>query len=138
MKFLTSSAMNLSHATSSACGLCPSPVDSIEHALVSCLAMTEIRSWLYPELVNTVAQVKSNCDILRENPSAPVLTQFILDCTSLNLPQTLRIPADHPDIEKICKISRDWCYAISCEGLRLLKHQKQMKAKTTNNSQLVL
>ena len=97
-------------AISSACVLCPSPspVDSIEHALVSCLAMTEIRSRLYPELVNTVAQVKPNCDILRENPSAPVLTQFILDCTSLNLPQTLRIPADQPGIDKICKISRDW------------------------------
>ena len=122
-------------AISSACDLCPSPapVDSIEHALVSCLAMNEIRSRLYAELVNTIAQVQPNCNILQETPSAPVLTQFILDCTSLNLPQSIRIPAHNPGIVKICKISRDWCYAISCERLRLFRKHKQLKAKTTSN-----
>ena len=128
----------LSHSQPSispACDFCPSPapVDSIEHALVSCLPMTEIKSRLYAELVNTIAQVQPNCSILREIPTAPVLAQFILDCTSPNLPQSIRIPAHNPGIVKICKISRDWCFAISCERLRLSKQLKQMKAKTTNN-----
>ena len=97
------------------------------------MAMNEIRSRLYAELVNTIAQVQPNCNILREIPSAPILAQFILDCTSLNLPQSIRIPTHNPGIVKICKISRDWCYAISCERLCLFRKHKQLKAKTTSN-----
>ena len=50
-----------------------------------------------------------------------ILTQFILECTSLYLPDTYRIPAHNPGIAAVFKISRDWTYAISSERLRLLK-----------------
>ena len=86
-------------ATSSACVLCPSPspVDSIEHALVSCLAMTEIRSRLYPELVNTVAQVKPNCDILREYQGTGVMQSAVKDfaCLSTKNKWQQRRPITH-------------------------------------------
>ena len=106
---------------SSACELCLKNRDSIEHVLASCTATAEVRQRLYPELVNSVAQVQPMCSILLCYPSPSILTQFILDCSSLNLPSSYRIPAHSPDIFKIYRISRDWCYAISCERSRLLK-----------------
>ena len=106
---------------SAICDLCLKSRDTIEHILTSCSKTSEVRQRLYPELVNTVAHVQPTCSILLSYPSPSILTQFILDCSSLNLPSSYRIPAHSPDIFKICKISRDWCYAISCERSRLLK-----------------
>ena len=107
---------------SSACDLCLGNPDTIEHILTSCTATADIRSRLYPELVNTVTQVQPMCSILLHHPSPSILTQFILDCTSPNLPVSYRVPAHNPDTYKICKISRDWCFAISSERSRLLKN----------------
>ena len=106
---------------SSKCDLCLDCTDSIEHVLASCLATTEVRGRLYPELVNAVAHVQPMCAILTHHPPADILTQFILDCTSVNLPESFRIPVHNPDIAKIYRISRDWCYGISSERSRLLK-----------------
>ena len=111
---------------SSTCDLCTDHgtdcTDSIEHVLTSCKATREVRSRLYSELVNTVALVQPMCAILTCHPLPPdILTQFILDCTSANLPESFRIPLHNPDISKVYKISRDWCYGISSERSRLLK-----------------
>ena len=103
------------------CDLCPEP-DTIEHILVACRSTAEVRRRLYPELLNTVAQVQPLCALLQpQQPPPSVLVQFILDCTSINLPESYRIPAHNPGIFKICKVSRDWCFAVSKERSRLLK-----------------
>ena len=108
---------------SSACDLCSTPVDSVEHILVSCRATSEVRQRLYPELLNVVSEVQPLCAILQIQPPTPpsVLVQFILDCTSINLPESFRIPTHNPGISKVCKVSRDWCFAISSERSRLLR-----------------
>ena len=108
---------------SPACDLCPcpAPLDSIEHILVSCRATAEVRARLIPELLNIVAKVQPQCSILQCYPPPSTLTQFILDCTSNNLPDNIRIPAHNPDIGAVYRLSRDFCYAISCERSRLLK-----------------
>ena len=49
------------------------------------------------------------------------MTQFVLDCTSINLPDIYRIPAHNKRISEIFRISRDWCFGISSERARLLK-----------------
>ena len=49
------------------------------------------------------------------------LTQFILDCTSINLPDSYRVPAHKPRVSKVFKISRDRWYAAGRQRLRLLK-----------------
>ena len=74
-----------------------------------------------PELFNTVAAVQPMCALLQSYPTPDILTQFILDCTSLNLPDSYRIPAHNPNIPAVFKVSRDWTYAIGSERLRLLK-----------------
>ena len=131
--FMTNERLALDRpGVSAACDLCQDPTDSIEHVLTSCRATSEVRNRLYPELVNTVAQVQPMSTILLYHPPPCILTQFILDCTSPNLPDTIRVPTHNPGIPKICKISRDWCYAISSERSRLLaKKSEQLKAKTT-------
>ena len=106
---------------SPACSLCDHPVESIEHVLVACNATSEVRSRLLPNLMNVVANVQPKCGILLYNPPASILTQFILDCTSLNLPDSIRIPLHNPGISAIYKISRDWCFAASSERSSCLK-----------------
>ena len=134
LKFLTCDFMTNERlaqdqpATSKACSLCSDPLDSIQHVLISCRATSDIRSRLFPELLNTVAQVQPMSSILEENVPPSVLTQFLLDCTSFNLPDSYRIPVHNPGISAIYCIARDWCFGIATERSRLLK---QLRAKTT-------
>ena len=116
---------------SPACKLCDASIDSIEHVMVSCSATSEVRCRLIPDLMNAVYQVQPMCQILKYHPPPSLLTQFILDCTSFNLPDSVRIPMHNPGISTICKVSRDWCFAISRERSRLLRQLAQLKAKTT-------
>ena len=89
---------------------------------MSCRALSDVRDRLYPELLNTVVQVQPNNDIIRAaNHTPDILAQFILDCTSTNLPEAYRIPAHNPKISRVFRISRDWCFAISSERSRQLK-----------------
>ena len=105
--------------------------ESIAHILTTCHATSEIRRRIYPDLLNTVLQVQPTSKIL-ENPSSEQLTQFILDCTSLNLNDSLRVPSHNPNHTEIFQVARDWCFAISNERMRLirnlkLKHNKHNK-----------
>ena len=119
---LTNERLSIDQPTlSPACYLCDAPVESIEHVLVVCRATSEVRSRLLPELMNAVASVQPKCQILKHTPAAPILCQFILDCTSLNLPDSYRVPAHNPGISAIYRISRDWCFAANSARLNCLK-----------------
>ena len=96
-------------------------MDSIEHVLLSCRATDSVRSRLIPDLLNTVASVDPTNGILENLPPVPIMTQFVLDCTSFNLPDPYRISALNSRVSEIFRISRDWCFGISSERLRLLK-----------------
>ena len=140
LKFLTSDIltnerMSLDQPSiSPACVLCDAPIDSLEHVLVSCRATADVRDRLFPELMNTVAQVQPMSHILLSHPPASTLTQFVLDCTSFNLPDSIRVPVHNPGISAIYAVSRDWCFAVSSERSRLLKNLAKMKAKTTRTA----
>ena len=117
---------------SPACQLCLCSVDNIEHIMVTCRALSEVRDRLYPELLNTVVQIHPTNDILHESYRTPdILTQFILDCTSTNLPDSCRIPAHNPRVSEVFRTSRDWCHAIKSERSRRLKDLKRLQTKTT-------
>ena len=119
---------------SPACDLCDAPTDSIKHVLVSCRATSDVRSRLLPELMNAVAQVQPMCQILQSHPPASTLTQFVLDCTSFNLHDSIRVPVHNPGISAIYRVSRDWCFAVISERSRLLKDLVKVKAKTTKTT----
>ena len=105
---------------SSACTLCGFPSESTEHVVVTCRATNDVRSRLLPELLNTVARVQPMCATLNNYMIPDIMTQFILDCSSPNLPDTYRVPTHNPNITEIFKVSRDWTFAISSERERLL------------------
>ena len=127
LKFLTSDFLTNERKSidqpnlSPACVLCKDPVESIEHVMVACKATKEVRDRLLPELLNTVLWVQPTCTILNPNPSNSILVQFIIDYTSLNLPDYFRIPSHNPDISAVYKILRDWAFAINSERSRLIK-----------------
>ena len=97
-----------------------------EHLLVSCRdqVLKDLRNRLIPELLNAVSLTYPNCAILCNDPTPSVLAQFVLDCTSLNLPVGYRVPANLPRINEIFRISRDWCHGTARETLRRY-HSKQ-------------
>ena len=105
---------------SPACLLCGAAIDNIEHVLVSCRATKDIRDRLLPDLLNTVAIVQPACQILDLPPAPHILAQFVVDCSSFNLPDKIRIPTHNPGICEIFRLSRDWCFGISSERFRLL------------------
>ena len=120
--FLTRERESLDTGSSPHCRLCHAPVEDIEHVLVRCHCTADIRDCLLPEILNTVKAIQPRCAIL--DKQHPYLTQFILDCTSLNLPEPYRIPAHHPHVGLIFRMSRHWCYAATKARARLLKHTR--------------
>ena len=131
--FLSNERLNLDQPhRSPACQLCDAPVESSEHILVVCKAMQDVRSKLIPDLMNTVAQVQPTCRLLQSHaPQASILAQFILDCSSLNLPDSFSVPAHNPAFSAIFTISRRWTFAISSARSRLVKALKEWMWKTT-------
>ena len=121
LKFLTCDITPYSLISNQVCDLCSNTCgDTIEHILVSCQKLSDVRNRLLPELLNTVYQVQPMSDILKNDVSSPLMTQFILDCASFNLPDNIRIPINTPRISEIYRVSRDWCFAIGNERTRLL------------------
>ena len=89
LKFLTCDLIidTDSSTFSLACSLCTAVItDSTEHVLVSCQKLSEVRNRLFPELMNKLSQVQPMSGILSANVPPLILTQFILDCSSPNLP----------------------------------------------------
>ena len=64
---------------------------STEHVLVSCRATSDMRSRLFPELMNKVSQVQPMSSLLDKDVSACILTQFLIYCSSFNLPTSVCI-----------------------------------------------
>ena len=106
LKFLT---CDLTY-TDASCDICNiavmTPCNLVEHALVSCKATADIPQRLLPELMNAILDVHPLCKILSYLPPPTILTQFLLDCSSMNLPNDIRVPILNPDIWKMFKICR--------------------------------
>ena len=95
--------------------------EDIEHILTICLAYSDVRSRILIEMKNVCENSKSGINIDELKQNARLLTQFILDCCSLNLPRRFNI--NDPDCQKIFQLSRDLCFFIRktrTEKLKLL------------------
>ena len=108
------------------CKICPSsslspaPKEDIIHILTRCRGTAEIRQRIIPELLNAVLAINPLNDILQKHDHL-TLTQFILDCFSPNLPNSIRIAPNIPEAIHILRICRNMCFAIHCERIRQLK-----------------
>ena len=107
------------------CRLCMAPYEHTQHILTECRSTAEIRERLYPNLVNIVAVIDPSSGILiqQQTPNR-ILNQFIIDPASINLPSSYRISYQHPQLQDLYSLSRDWCFAIYNRRARLLKALK--------------
>ena len=96
------------------------PEEDLVHLLTRCRATADTRHRIMPELLNTVADSIPNNKLLT-NPTHEVLTQFILDCSSLNLPNTVRVPTNHPGYIQITRQCSNLINGIHKDRTRQLK-----------------
>ena len=110
------------------------------HILTRCRATAETRSRILPDLLNLLAQYHPNHGLLLQHAHS-TLTQFILDCTSLNLPSSHRISPKHPLYRDIARKCSDIVYAIHTDRAQQLKNmgllRKQFLVATDTNLDIV-
>ena len=126
LKFLTGDVLSqerlfLDQGIDPKCRLCPSVCENYTHILTQCRATTDVRDRLYPELVNIVQDVEPTCKIINFATNE-ILAQFIIDPSSMNLPNNYRISIQHPRLHEVFSICRDWSFAIFSERKRMLKN----------------
>ena len=124
--YMTSASLAKERGTDPACKICPSsvvapaPSEDIIHILTQCRGTIDTRQRVIQDLLSTVNQFFPNNKILQQKDHKTI-TQFILDCSSPNLPNSIRINPSHPDITAIVRTTRDVCFAIHTERIRKLK-----------------
>ena len=105
---------------SPACRLCTSnEPESIEHILTICQNYSDVRGRVITEMKNIIKDIdyiQTLEPIFSENQN---LAQFILDCTSFNLP--IRINYSDQIASKIFELSRGLCFSIHKTRLYMLK-----------------
>jgi hypothetical protein len=127
LKFLTGDILsqhNLSieRGSDPHCRLCLAVCEHTQHILTECRSTSDIRERLYPQLVNLLADIQPSSGLLDyDQTTNTLLTQFILDPTSMNLPNSHRISFQHPRLHDLYRLSRDWCYAVYSCRAKLLK-----------------
>ena len=110
------------------CRICPeyTPVtEDLKHLLMECQKTKEPRERIFQELLNVIASFPPENSILLYPVDTDIATQFILDCTWLNLPNGYRLPPTHKGVVDIFRISRQYCFAVNVERPRLLNMLKQ-------------
>ena len=85
-----------------------------------CSAFSEIRARIFLQYEIVWANSMSGFKFKSVLDDPEVTTQFILDCTSLNLP--VRIVESDEICPRIFSLSRDFCYSISKRRLDLLRN----------------
>ena len=91
--------------------------------LTECEGTKETRERVMESFVANLNVMNNNSlpltqEILQDKP---ILTQFILDCSSMNLPNNLRVNINDRTITDVIWAARDFCYAIHNERMRQLK-----------------
>ena len=94
--------------------------DTIEHVLCQCLATSEVRGRIMSDLVNAVQECYPDNRILSGCDDS-TMTQFILDCSSANLPNDIRFNISDPNITRIFAFTRDLGFAIHSAQIIKLK-----------------
>ena len=126
------SSQNVSRGlpNSSHCRLCQDPVESLTHVLTQCQSTSEPRARIISELGNLLEETdidnlpskvihSGNFANLLSTPRT--LTQFLLDCTSFNLPDEYRYNINDVKVNKIFKLTRDLCFSIHTLRIKSLK-----------------
>ena len=98
----------------------PAPAEDMVHVLTRCRGTADTRGRVIPDLLNTLAQLIPKNNLLSSYTNE-LLTQFMLDCTSLNLPVNIRVPPSHPGFNTIARLCSTVIYAIHKDRSRQMK-----------------
>ena len=104
------------------CRLCKHPFESISHIVGSFPSFDDIRESIFIEIDQVLANSANKLRISNFLESEDILTQFVLDPTSMYL--TDRVHMSDPIVPQMYKLSRDYCYAINKRRNHLLKDMK--------------
>ena len=119
---------------SSHCRICRDPVEDLVHVLCDCPALDEPRRRIFHQLSLTLGEQTPDDNSSKILDAVCIeilfsdkimLTQFVLDCTSYNLPNTYRYSTNDPKMTEIFRLSRDLCYTLHSKRLKLLHNLKK-------------
>ena len=68
------------------CRLCQESIEDLEHIIAQCSEYSGVRDSILDEIEKICSEKKSVIDFEEIRKTKKHLTQFILDCSSLNLP----------------------------------------------------
>ena len=128
--YLTYSMQAAQTDSSPHCRLCFAPFDDTEHVVASCNATADSRDRLFLELAVVTSLTANKIDFLEIAKNPNTLTQFILDCTSLNLENKHRGSIQDNAVSTIFKKCREMIFTIHSERIRKLKEVKNYKNQT--------
>ena len=97
------------------------PPEDLVHLLTSCRATADTRNSYLPDLLNCIATYFPSNKLLDQYTLDPdTMTQFLLDCSSLNLPADIRIPHNHPSffpVTRQCSVMINGIHKDRCRQL---------------------
>ena len=99
----------------------PKPSENLIHILTECSAYSDIRDRILPEFSLLCQQSDAKINFESISLAKATLCQLILDPISLNLGS--RINVNDPLLTKFFKLSRDFCFAIHTERMKVLKQR---------------
>ena len=102
------------------------PTENMVHLLTRCRATADTRVRLMPDILNLVSDLIPNNRLLT-SPTHDQLTQFLLDCSSLNLASDIRVPHTHPGHKLIARQCSTTIYAIHMDRTRQMKKLNLLK-----------
>ena len=105
------------------CRLCPNQdIEHIEHILTQCPEYEDVRQRIFNDIKNICDQSRSSICFEELVTEPKTLTQFILDCSSLNLQYRINSSDEH--CASIFNLARDLCYSINKSILQKLRKLK--------------
>ena len=93
--------------------------ENITHLLTQCKVYTGLRTIILHQMEIVCASAKTKIPFKHLLSKDDLLCQFILDCTSLNLPA--RISSEDDTSQRIFDLSRDLCFGINKTRANLIK-----------------
>ena len=108
------------------CRLCGFILENIDHIL-KCPSTAEAKMATMEQLSIAVQQTKCWIDF-QSLTNSKHFTQFVLDCTSLNLPNNFTVNTCDSALNNIFEAARKMVHAIHSERLRKLKKIENMKS----------
>ena len=120
-----------SHWTTNRSGVCLLPLctgsclGSIEHLLLFCPALHETRNKMMKLMYEVASESLHLHNIISWVLSHPdrksVLTQFLLDCSSLPIVANMCQQYDSVIKQRLYYITRNWCYSMHRSRMTLMK-----------------